>query len=107
MIIGNNNIKKPIIVHDNYKKDTSQKNSDLGNEINSNVYSINSLESFCYENCIQLYYYEPKNHKFYIKVKNDFINPLASPCAGAPTVKYGDINIETSSPGEVKGLNVS
>ena len=42
----NNNIKKSIIAHDNYKKDIKKKISDLGNEINSNVYSINSLESF-------------------------------------------------------------
>ena len=32
------------------------------------------------------------------------INPLASPCAGAPALKYGDVNTETPSPGEVKGL---
>ena len=32
------------------------------------------------------------------------INPLASPSAGAPALKYGDINTETTSPGEVKGL---
>ena len=35
-----------------------------------------------------------------------FINPLASPSVGAPALKYGDVNIETTSPGEVKGLNV-
>ena len=35
-----------------------------------------------------------------------FINPLASPCAGAPALKYGDVNTETTSPGEVKGLIV-
>ena len=32
------------------------------------------------------------------------INPLASPSAGAPVLKYGDVNTETTSPGEVKGL---
>ena len=32
------------------------------------------------------------------------INPLASPYAGAPALKYGDVNTETTSPGEVKGL---
>ena len=31
-------------------------------------------------------------------------NPLASPSAGAPALKYGDVNTETTSPGEVKGL---
>ena len=33
-----------------------------------------------------------------------FINPLASPSAGAPALKYGDVNTVTLSPGEVKGL---
>ena len=33
------------------------------------------------------------------------INPLASPSAGAPALKYRDVNTETSSPGEAKGLN--
>ena len=32
------------------------------------------------------------------------INPFASPCAGAPVLKYGDVNIMTQFPGEVKGL---
>ena len=32
------------------------------------------------------------------------INPLASPSEGAPALKYGDVNTETTSPGEVKGL---
>ena len=33
-----------------------------------------------------------------------YFNPLASPSAGAPALKYGDVNTETTSPGEVKGL---
>ena len=32
------------------------------------------------------------------------LNPLASPCAGAPALKYGDVNTETTSPSEAKGL---
>ena len=32
------------------------------------------------------------------------INLLASPSAGAPALKYGDVNTETTSPDEVKGL---
>ena len=32
------------------------------------------------------------------------INPLAWPSAGAPALKYGDVNTETTFPGEVKGL---
>ena len=35
---------------------------------------------------------------------NIIINPLASPSAGAPALKYRDVNTETTSPGEVKGL---
>ena len=29
---------------------------------------------------------------------------MASPSAGAPALKYGDVNTETTYPGEVKGL---
>ena len=29
---------------------------------------------------------------------------MASPSAGAPALKYGDVNTEATSPGEVKGL---
>ena len=36
----------------------------------------------------------------------DKINPLASPSAGAPALKYGDVNTVTPSPGEVKGLKI-
>ena len=32
------------------------------------------------------------------------INPLASPSAGVPALKYGDVNTVTPSRGEVKGL---
>ena len=32
------------------------------------------------------------------------INSLASSSAGAPALKYGDVNTVTPSPGEVKGL---
>ena len=35
---------------------------------------------------------------------NNNINPLAWPSAGAPALKYGDVNTVTPSPGEVKGL---
>ena len=34
------------------------------------------------------------------------INPLASPSAGAPALKYGDVNTMTPSPDEVKGLMI-
>ena len=36
--------------------------------------------------------------------KNTYINPLASPSVGDPTLKYGDVNTVTTSPCEVKGL---
>ena len=39
-----------------------------------------------------------------IQIKQKIINPLASPSAGAPALKYGDVNTVTPSPGEVKGL---
>ena len=42
---------------------------------------------------------EPKEN-----INNSIINPLASPSEGAPALKYGDVNIVTPSPGEVKGL---
>ena len=29
---------------------------------------------------------------------------MASPSAGAPALNYGDVNTQTTSPGEVKGL---
>ena len=45
-------------------------------------------------------------HYFLINFYYDFIifNPLASPCAGAPALKYGYVNTVITSPGEVKGL---
>ena len=46
---------------------------------------------------------------FYEEFKDNIqeeINPLASPSAGAPALKYGDVNTVTPSPGEVKGLNL-
>ena len=43
-----------------------------------------------------------------ILIKILFINPLASPSAGAPALKFGDVITETPSPGEAKGLiNIS
>ena len=45
-------------------------------------------------------------HDIYYKINNKIkvINPFASPSAGAPALKYGDVNTVTPSPGEVKGL---
>ena len=39
-----------------------------------------------------------------LNISNFNINPLASPCAEAPALKYGDANTATTSSGEVKGL---
>ena len=45
-------------------------------------------------------------HDIYYKINNKIkvINPFASPSAGAPALKYGDVNTVTISLGEVKGL---
>ena len=45
------------------------------------------------------------NDKIVKTIKTNFINPLASPSTGAPALNYGDVNTETTSPVEVKGLN--
>ena len=39
-----------------------------------------------------------------MNLKIIFINPLDLLSGGAPTLKYGDVNTVTPSPGEVKGL---
>ena len=41
---------------------------------------------------------------FTIVVEKELFNPLTSPCEGAPSLKYGDVNTETTSLSEVKGL---
>ena len=47
----------------------------------------------------------PNNKTEFIKyLIENYINPLASPSAGAPAFKNGDVNTVTPSPGEVKGL---
>ena len=44
------------------------------------------------------------NKEFQNALNIDINNPLASPSAGAPELKYGDVNTETTSLGDVKGL---
>ena len=68
----NNEIKQAIISHDIYKKDKSKKIFELEKDTNSIVYSTNKLINFCNENYIQLYYYEPSTHYFYIKDNDKF-----------------------------------
>ena len=60
---------------------------DIGMKINN----ILSNESFLKNNIIEM-------------LVKQLINPLSSPCSGAPALKYGDVNIVTPSLGEVKGL---
>ena len=43
-------------------------------------------------------------HPSFTGIISNSINPLASPSAVAPALKYGDVNTVTPSPGEVKGL---
>ena len=68
----NTKIKKAILEHDIAKRDKFIKVSSLGDDINSIVYSVNQLNNFCLQNGIQIYYYEPKTHKFFIKENNNF-----------------------------------
>ena len=52
--------------------------------------------------------YDKVNHiRLFNKLAQLNINPLASPSAGAPTLNYGDVNTETTSPCEVKGLIIN
>ena len=57
---------------------------------------IDAIQKFNFKNLIilkmimMLYFYK-------------YINPLASPSAGAPALKYGDVNTVTPSSGEAKG----
>ena len=69
--IVNDKINKALTTHNNYKIDKNKKVGDLGKDINSIVYSINSLENFCLENSILLYYFNPNNNTFYIKDNNN------------------------------------
>ena len=52
----------------------------------------------------KIFYLNFKLLILYIILLTININPLASPSSGAPAFKYGDVNTETTSPGEVKGL---
>ena len=70
----NNKIKNAIKIHNENKKYRFKKISSLNYEVNSIVYSVNKLRNFCFEYGIQLYYYEPKTHLFYINEDNNFVN---------------------------------
>ena len=50
----------------------NKKISNLRNDFDPIPYSLHFLDSFCERNFIQLYYYEPKIHKFYKKGNNNF-----------------------------------
>ena len=49
-------------------------------------------------------YYQITKIYLFKNIKEKSNNPLASLCAGALALKYGDVNTETPSPREVKGL---
>ena len=70
--IVNDKIKKALDTHNNYyKNDKNKKIDELGKEINSIVYSINSLENFCLENSLLLYYFNHNNDNFFFKDNNN------------------------------------
>ena len=52
------------------------------------------------------FHFLPNRHNLlkYDYILLSIINLYASPSAGAPALKYRDVNTETTSPGEVKGL---
>ena len=54
-----------------------------------------------------LIFIEQKNNLINLLNKEEDINPFASPSAVVPALKYGYVNIETSSPGEVKVLIIN
>ena len=68
----NNEIKQAIIAHDNCKETKKNKIYELGKNVNSIVYSVNRIYNFCDLNNIKLFFYEPKEHLFYIKNKGTF-----------------------------------
>ena len=68
----NNHIKQAFISHYNYKRNKSKKVCELGKNVNSIVYTVNQIYNFCFQNNIQLFFYDPKNHLFYIKNDNNF-----------------------------------
>ena len=47
--------------------------SDISPKSPSIVYSVNELINFCQYNSIQLYFFNPNNNKFYIKLDEDFV----------------------------------
>ena len=57
-----------------------------------------------FKETLQKYIYYNNKYKSENLNEEESINPLASPSAGAPALNYGDVNTETTSPGEVKGL---
>ena len=54
-----------------------------------------------------LIFIEQKNNLINLLNKEEDINPFASPSAVVPELKYGYVNIETSSPVEAKELIIN
>ena len=74
---------------------------DFKNKVFSMLNDINIYDRKDCKNKIKEIY---NNNKYDFQLKKSTINPLASPSAGAPALKYGDVNTVTPSSGEVKGL---
>ena len=68
----NKQIKQAFISHYNYKRNKTKRVYELGKNVNSIVYTVNQIYNFCSQNNIQLFFYEPNKHLFYIKNNNDF-----------------------------------
>ena len=82
-------------------------NFDINNSIHSSKYSDSKLNNkFLPGDSPQQTILQPFLQNNNSENRINLINPLASPCAGAPAPKYGDVNTVTTSPGEVKGLMV-
>ena len=87
--IGEDKISEYLIIMDNCTIHLHQKLKDFYKEKRMKILTIVPYASQL--NAVELVF--------------GFINPLASPSAGAPKLKYGDVNTVTPSPGKVKGLN--
>ena len=68
----NDKIKEVFLEHNNYDIGRTNKVSNIDNDFDDVVYSLDLLNVFCEQNFILLYYYEPKTNNFYIKENNMF-----------------------------------
>jgi protein-serine/threonine kinase len=99
---------KQIKEHKYFKNNNINWDTILNNKVPVDLDKLNKLDKLSIEN--------NNNENFWEQFCNDInnnnnndnnsnnINPLASPSAGAPALNYGDVNTETTSLGQVKGL---